>query len=331
MIPQDKIASVNKALNSVFGTSEMEDVKKITIGLSGALVLRIVVQGKPYLLRIITRTDAMGDPSRHYSYMKAAAEIGVAPKVWFMSVEDRFSITDFIEAKPFPIHEARAKMPELIRKVHMLPVFHPVMNVFDMAHFYLQKVKTLKILSEADYSELFEAYQQIAAVYPKEKEDLVSCHNDLKPENIIYDGNRPWLVDWEAAFLNYRYADLAILAHFVLQNEGDEKNFLKAYLAGEPSEYDIACFYLIRQISHINYFTVFFSILASAGFEIDTTFIPDLDFYEFHDRMWKGEISLAGNESRLEYALIHWRQFQGNIRSKQFRDAINVVLKSAKN
>ncbi len=166
MIPENKTELVKKALIAAFGTNESDKIKIITTGLSGALVYRIEIKGQPYLLRIITRTDAMGNPSNHYAYMKAAAEAVIAPKVWYMSVEDRLSITDFIEAKPFPYDEARDKLPSLLRKLHSLPGFHPVMNVFDMAKVYIQKLNTLNILPYSEISEIIECLEQIAKVYP---------------------------------------------------------------------------------------------------------------------------------------------------------------------
>ena len=106
MIPGDKKAAVEHALQQAFGVTEFEDITPLTAGLSSALIFRITVLGKPYLLRIITRNDAMSDPAHWYSCMKAAAEAGIAPHVWYTSLDDRIAITDFIEKKPFPINEA---------------------------------------------------------------------------------------------------------------------------------------------------------------------------------------------------------------------------------
>ena len=74
----------------------------------------MIVKDKPYLLRIITRDDLAADRIRQYNCIKAAAEAGIAPAVLYTNIEDKISITDFVEVKPFPIEDARAKMPELI-------------------------------------------------------------------------------------------------------------------------------------------------------------------------------------------------------------------------
>jgi thiamine kinase-like enzyme len=71
------------------------------------------------------------------------------------------------------------------------------------------QVQSAKILPKSATEDLFRLYGELARVYPRHDPDLVASHNDLKTENILFDGDPVRLVDWEAAFLNDRYADLA--------------------------------------------------------------------------------------------------------------------------
>jgi hypothetical protein len=98
MIPGAKKPAVERALREAFGVTGFEDIRQLTEGLSSALIFRIVVQDRPYRLRVILRTDAMGDPTRQFACMRAGEEAGLAPKIWYTSVEDRVSITDFVVA-----------------------------------------------------------------------------------------------------------------------------------------------------------------------------------------------------------------------------------------
>jgi hypothetical protein len=73
MIPEAKQPAVARALHEAFGVEEFEDICSLTAGLTSALVFRIVVRRHPYLLRVITRTDDMSDPTRQFACMKSGA------------------------------------------------------------------------------------------------------------------------------------------------------------------------------------------------------------------------------------------------------------------
>ena len=78
----------------------------------------------------------------------------------------------------------------------------------------------------------------MAEVYSRLDSDLAPGHNDLfKPDNMLFDGNRLWLVDWEAAFQNDRYADLAVVANMIVTNESEERIYLRKYFGEPPDEY----------------------------------------------------------------------------------------------
>ena len=112
-------------LREAFEVTEFEETRMTTKGHTSSLVFRIVVRGSPFLLKIITRTD---DPTRHYTCMKAVAEAGLAPHVWYTSIEDRISITDFVESAPFPAVDALVRIPTALRTLHALPPFPRVPN-----------------------------------------------------------------------------------------------------------------------------------------------------------------------------------------------------------
>jgi len=324
MIPENKKAAVSQALQVTFGVYEFDDLHELTAGLSSALVFKMTVLGKPYLLRIITRTDAMADPANEYACMKAAADAGIAPPVWYTSVGDRIAITCFIEAKPFELNDAKVKIPALLRKLHALPPFPFRMDYIDKIGEFMEKFQAAEIMPAVMTANIFDLYKKIKDIYPRNAEDLVACHNDLKPENTLFDGERAWLVDWEAAFLNDRYVDLAIAANFVVRSDEDEAAFLKAYFGEEASEYQQARFFLMRQLLHLFYFIVFMLVGKTHGKVIDFN-VPQTGFREFHDRIWAGEISLADMDARLHYALVHREQLLCNMRLKRLQDSLELM------
>ena len=326
MIPEAKKDAVALALREAFGVTEFEDIRMLTAGLSPALVFRIVVRGCPYLLRVIMSTDGavgpgQGDQTRHFTCMKLAAEAGLAPRVWYTSAEDRVAITDFVEARPFPRTEALARLPATLQRLHALPPFPRIMNAITLDGF-VRRFRAANILPESETEELFERYAPVTSVYPRDS-DMVSCHNGLKPENLLLDGDRVWLVDWEAAFLNDRYHDLAMVANFVVTNDAEEEVYLRTYFGEAAGEYRLARFYLMRQTMHVLY-AIVFMLFGSAGKPIDPN-AKALDFRDFHDRIWTGEASLVTNEAKLQYAKVHMNQVLQNMREARFQDALRIV------
>src|SRR3954471_12136520 len=196
MIPENKQEAVKKALQSAFGTPKYDDIEQIFTGLSTALVFRIEVKGKSYLLKIITRTDDFGNPAQLYACMKNGAEAGIAPRVLYSSLEDKLSIIDFIQARPFSIAKAKDKLADVLRILHSFPPFQSTNHSLDTANRFIQKFREARILPGTTTDEFFLLFEEITSVYPRNKEDLVASFNDLKPENILFDGDRAWLVDW---------------------------------------------------------------------------------------------------------------------------------------
>ncbi len=326
MIPEAKKDAVARALREAFGVTEIEDIRMLTAGLSSALVFRIVVRGRPYLLRVILDTGATpgpgrGDQTNHYACMKLAAEAGIAPRVWYTGADDRVSITDFVEARPFSRTEALARMPATLQTLHALAPFAPPRNTISLDGF-IQRFQAANILPESETAELFDRYAPVSGVYPRDSE-MVASHNDLKPENVLFDGGRVWLVDWEAAFLNDRYHDLAMVANFVVTNDAEEGAYLRTYFGGAAGDYRLARFYLMRQTLHM-FYAIVFMLFGSAGKPIEPSGDAP-DFRDLHNRIWSGEVSLANNEAKLKYAMAHRNQALQNMRTVRFQDALRIV------
>jgi hypothetical protein len=153
---------------------------------------------------------------------------------------------------------------------------------------------------------------------------MVSSHNDLfKPDNILFDGSRVWLVDWEAAFLNDRYADLAVVANLVVTNDADEQIFLQEYFGQPPDPYQRARFFLMRQVAHI-FYTMAFLLIGSSGKPVSLSEAAP-DFTDFHRRFWAGEVKLEDSHTKVLYGRVHLEQLLHNVRQARYDEALKIV------
>jgi len=323
MIPEEKSAGVTRALRETFGVATFEEIRSVAKGLSSDLVFRIVVKGCPYALQIIMRLNEQTDPLRQFTCLQAAAQAGLTPRVWYSSIADGISITDFVEPAAFSITEALATIPHTLRQLHSLPPFPKEFNYVTAHKGFVWRFRGAGLLPKDQIEEVFPRYEQLCAVYPRLDSDMVSCHMDLKPENILFDGQRVWLVNWLAAFVNDRYFDLAIVANFLVTSDPEEKRYLQAYFGRPPDEYQRARFFLMRQVLHI-FSTTVFVLVGSAGKPINLSQkLPS--FTDFHRRIWLGEVNLADSDLKIIYGMVHWEQLLQNLRQTRFEEALRIV------
>lgn len=323
MIPEEKNGCVARALQATFGVTKFEDIRSVAVGLSSDLAFRIVVKGCPYVLRIIMRVNEQTDPQRQFTCLQAAAEAGLTPRLWYASIEDGISITDFVEPAAFPIREALVRIPAMLRRLHALPHFPKEFNYVTAHNGFIWRFRKANLLPKGEIEEVFTRYEQVCAAYPRLDSDMVSCHMDLKPENLLFDGQRLWLVNWQAAFVNDRYFDLAVAANFVVANDADELTYLERYFGQPPDEYQRARFLLMRQVLHMLSATVLL-LLGSAGKPINLG-EKSPSFGDFHRRMWAGGVNLADNDLKIAYGMVHWNRLLQNMRQSRFEEALRVV------
>ena len=330
MIPQEKSEAVRRGLLEAFGVADYDDIAKVTGGHTNSLVSRVVVRGTPYLLKIIVRAE---DPTRHYTSMKAAAEAGLAPRVWYANSEDKVAITDFVKTERLPISEALTRLPAMLRTLHALPPFGRapfnttctfLFNPGTIMAGFVDRFRAAQALSPADYDEFFARYAELAEVYPKDEADFAACHNDLfKPDNILFDGDRAWLVDWEAAFLNDRYADLAVVGYQVASNEADEAKYLETYFGGPPTAYQRARYHLMQQTAHL-FYTMSMLTQGGMGKPVDWAGGVD-DFDEYHRRVWAEGIDLSDAGVKVAYGKMHWHRLLRNARQDRYRESLKIA------
>jgi thiamine kinase-like enzyme len=189
---------------------------------------------------------------------------------------------------------------------------------------FLQKFRAANILPEHDLEEILTQYARVAAAYSSLDPDLAPSHNDLfKPDNIIFNGSRLWLVDWEASFQNDRYADLAVAANMLVANEAEEQVYLQAYFGAPPTSQQAARFYLMKQLAQMFYAMAFLS-LGSAGTAVDWT-EPVPAYSDFQRRFWAREVNLADDHSKIVYGRVQWEQLKHNLRQPRFDEALRIV------
>ena len=171
---------------------------------------------------------------------EAAFRAGLSPEV--VHAEPGILVIRFIAGKTFTAEDVRqpdnlARIVPLIRRVHEeMPrqVRGPAL-AFWVFHVLRDYGHTL---GEGNSRHLPRLPELLTIAEQLEREvgsiGVVYGHNDLLPGNVIDDGERLWLVDWDYAGFNSPLFDLANLASNNELDAEQEAWMLQAYFGGPP-------------------------------------------------------------------------------------------------
>lgn len=252
-VPEPKRPAVARALESAFPGLPLDASERMPWGVSGAAVFKIEVAGQPYLLRVEGGSNELREAARHHRCYRIAAEADVAPALYHADDEAGIVITRFVAMDPAFWALPEAAMVEAViaqvKRLHAAPLFPKVSTYPQVLRETLGHVRHFNVLPEAAlavYEGLLEA--ALDAV-PWDEDEVVSSHNDLNPSNLLYDGQRVWLIDWEMSSAIDRYLDLATVANFQ-GTESAAEAVLRAYF-GEPTPYQAARLFVVRQLHRL--------------------------------------------------------------------------------
>jgi Ser/Thr protein kinase RdoA (MazF antagonist) len=328
LIPPAKREAVKAGLLAAFGTAGLESIEPMKLGMSSAHVHRIVVAGRPYLLRIMMRPEAVNDPVRHFACLRIAAQAGLAPAVHHTDAAAGLSITDFVAGKPLAaLERPRAALLDdlgmMVRRLQATTPFPAFNHYLDGVDQLVAQARTARVLP-ADTDEIFERYAAISAGYPRDQADLVPCHNDINPTNVMWDGDRLWFVDWEVSSNNDRYVDPAYVCNQFGLNPAEEQRFLSLVFAGAPTPHQLARVHLMRQACQMFFAAILIRVAATAqpGLQVPADASPPRPLAELRRQMLQ---LLAGPAGQIELARALLEDVRTNLWAPRFAEALRAV------
>jgi aminoglycoside phosphotransferase (APT) family kinase protein len=306
-IPEARRAVAEAALAEVLGRRPLEDLQPLSGGASGALIYRAHGAGRDWLLRLEPTTGVgFRDPQRAYACMAAAAAAGVAPPLHHGDPEKGVAVMDFVAQKPLaefpggPVALSEA-LGRLIARVHAIePAFGPPRAEYPvLVEFMLGGIRRSGLFKPGLLDPHLEGLTEVRAAYRFEG-PWVSCHNDPNSLNVLFDGERLWLVDWELAFRNDPLIDVAILGENFARMPETGDRLLTSWLGREPDASVRARLALARQLSR-----AFYACALLTGASLAPPTEPDdltsLSEAEFRQALVDGRLKVGSPE--LVYAL----------------------------
>ncbi len=207
--------------------------------LSGGITNRNFLVREPSRQRVVRMLSdgvCLGIDRRNERACQVAAwGVGVSPALVYADTE--FLVTEFVvgetlQSDALRCSTTRQRMAELLKRLHasgrsiagQMLYFCP----FHTIRMYVQTARQLGAELPGDIDTLVHNVQQLADRMQTFQPTL--CHNDLLPANVVDDGDRLWLIDWEYAGIGNPLFDLAsVAANFQLTDE-ESQDLLQCYL-----------------------------------------------------------------------------------------------------
>ncbi|MGV3708515.1 MAG: phosphotransferase [Gemmatimonas sp.] len=213
-------------------------VSRIAVGMSGAAVYLLEDGASKSVLKVTPGVDALSW-ARSVAISAAAADAGVAPRILHVSDEARGVLSEFIADRSFPAlygnpatrSSATDLLGRLIRRVHGIQPprgSEPADAIVMLRNLWAQL--TSEAATETIPTSVQEAVTRLLTEQvPASDCEAVLCHNDLNPTNLVFDGERLLMLDWQTAAINDPYYDLATVSVFLRMDADACVHLLHAY------------------------------------------------------------------------------------------------------
>jgi thiamine kinase-like enzyme len=233
--------------------------------------------GERFVARIGAELLILGIDRRNEAQCHRAAQaLGVAPPLVYC--ENGVLVSRFIPGRTLNPTSSREsgiapRLGQVLRQLHEgwdgligeLLFFCP----FQSSRTYVATSRRLGALLPPDIDAMLETARRLSRTIAPYTPTL--CHNDLLPANILDDGERIWIVDWEYAGMGNPLFDLAGVSANCGYSEEQEIALLESY-RGELRQRDL---YELRVLKVA-------SLLRDALWGVVQTAVSDLDF-DYHE------------------------------------------------
>lgn len=260
---EEKKEALTKAFEIALEVPLPEHFESLPGGFSSPGIYKVGVNEKTYVVRLSHPKRKLQDEQRTMSCLVLCSERQIAPKVQYASAENGLVIMDYIKPKQLSWEELTdagvlKELAFVIKTLHTGPNFPKFLSVFDVRRSFE------RMLGENKSPLLYELSIELLKIEKILNDSEIAscpCHHDLKIDNLLFDGKKFWLVDWEAACQGNYLFDLATIITFMAMTIAQEDLFLEAYFGECPSSTIRYQLYLMKQVVLAYYGTAYLMVL----------------------------------------------------------------------
>jgi Ser/Thr protein kinase RdoA (MazF antagonist) len=272
-------------------------VKSFPHGLSGASVYDVATDSGDFVVRVLGETN-LEQWHRTITLLRLVVDAGIAPPLAWVDEGARATVSPKIAGQlpaalgdPAARPRAIASVVETLARLHRLPAdaFAPADPISVTRALWREQGAKPGFPAWASPAV---ALIDRAATLLDEDPRRVPSHNDMNPTNVLWDGARVWLVDWDESGLTHPYYDLAVLSMFLRLDDTVALDLLARQENAPISRQQAETFRALRRLGAILCGMMFFRLAGDLMSVVPQRANEAPTLLQFYARLFTGELAL---------------------------------------
>ena len=334
IVPEAHRAKVQQALAEAFPKDDVDRLEPGPTGASGAVTYRVRrrpgATGGDHLLRIEGNLIP-GRNVHQYANLQAAAAAGIAPPVRIADDTTGILVMQWVDAQPLAAHPGGPEgllhdVGQLITRLQQIDPFPADTDWAEKVGQLLAYVQHGGIFAPGVLDDIAGAYTRIRQAWPRDPKTFVPAHNDPNASNILFDGDRLWLIDWETSSPNDPLVDLAVAANQLAPTEALRDALLTAWSPTQtPPDDTLRARLTLAQLATQLFAGCAVALITGSP---DRPPIADLEAPApdvFERQVMSGELPMGAPGTMAMFAKVVLRRLRDTIEQPAFEDTLRAA------
>ncbi len=241
-------------VNALMHTTDATIVQRLEGGMSNYTYV-VLTRGKKYTYRVPGKfAEKFVDRVEEWDNIQEVNRLGLNNATSYVEVISGEKLAEYVEGtilSDTDIESYNDMSVAALKKIHGSDLRFHDYNAFGRLSDDERYCREMGFTHPKEYLELRQKLESMRQAHSQVKQ--VPCHCDYQPTNLVINGDKLYVLDWEFAGMNDPFYDIACYG-----NAGFDKalSLLKAYVGHEPTREELQRLYFHRCFQCLQWYNV---------------------------------------------------------------------------